>query len=180
MSRFARIAVSLLAVIVLTTATADATTPAPYAASVQDLESRTRSILQSVVTTEPVPDDDFRQALQTPKTTFHVGTPPRTNSRIIQDLTEAFAAYIGLHAIDCMTQSAAAPPEALAANPIADAVWKRLNQMTGGRVSANVGFSTQQRIAKQRLVPQRTIDAKVTVGLFGPQFSHARGADRCR
>jgi hypothetical protein len=176
----ARTMLSLLAVISLTTAVADGATAPRYAASVQDLENRTRTQLRDVMAVA-VPDPDIRQTEETPQPTFHIGTPPRTNSRIVTDLTKAFAAYIGLHAIDCLTKSSEpAPPEAVSQNPIANAVWRRLNEMTGGRVSANLGFATQDRMVKNRLVPQRTINAKVTVGLFGPQFSRARDVGQCR
>jgi hypothetical protein len=175
----ARTMLSLLAVISLTTAVADGATASRYAASVQDLENRTRTQLRDVMAV--VPDTGAQQTEEMPQPTFHVGTPPRTNSRIVEDLTKAFAAYIGLHAIDCLTKSSEpAPPDAVSQNPIANAVWRRLNEMTGGRVSANLGFATQDRIVKNRLVPQRTINAKVTVGLFGPQFARARGVGQCR
>lgn len=179
MPGIARTTLSLLAVITLTTAIADGATSSRYAASVQDLQTRTRAELQVVGNDDAAAGESFPQTHEIPKTTFHVGQIPRSSPRIIEDLTKAFAAYITVHAIECQAKSAIAPPEAVASNPIADALWRRLQEMTGGRVSANVGFQTQERIAKNRLVPQRTLDAKVTVGLFGPQFSHARVADRC-
>lgn len=140
---------ALLVLIALTLSIADAATPPLAPASpVQQLQSRVRTSLDAIGNESP-----------------SVSQQPRFNQR--EELTKTFSAYSTI-AAECQSAAMIAPSATSPTmNPIANAVWSRLNELTGGRVSANLSFPEQLGIANGHLVDRHVVDVKISLVVEG-------------